>query len=34
MIQKLSGAKSVWILLRMVNIVKEENQFGQDTEVV
>jgi hypothetical protein len=34
MIQKLSGAKSVWILLRRVNSVKEEKQAGHDTEAV
>jgi hypothetical protein len=34
MIQKLSGAKSVWILLRKVNSVKEKKQAGHDTEAV
>jgi hypothetical protein len=34
MIQKLLGAKSVWILLRKVNSVKEEKQAGHDTEAI
>jgi hypothetical protein len=34
MIEKLLGAKSVWILLRKVNSVNEEKLASHDTEAV